>query len=300
MTQDMHVYGFKKRATSKMNRSTHTLSILLEQLRSSLGAGKEQLRRSLEAGKRQSGVRLVGNEVTARRQRDYGSSLTRLRLVIITLLTLMTFGATNALAQTVSDGMYYIKSGSVYKSPDGDYYLCPTENWIYFDNSAQYGYVTSDNGKPFMTSYRCKDHQDYDSDKAIWTIKKEKTENSIDYYSIRHTIDGRYLTYNTNLKSITKGSNNNRLRFHLETTSESPANNNNMLFSFLIPDNPNYYVIIPKANAGKYLCLTEGNVDELNGSTTTPTGSVKTDGPKGYEASIYGTLGIYTDKNDAN
>ena len=91
MTQDMHVYGFKKRATSKMNRSTHTLSILLEQLRSSLGAGKEQPRRSLG---------YAYSEVTARRQRDYGLSLTRLRLVIITLLALMIFGATNALGQT--------------------------------------------------------------------------------------------------------------------------------------------------------------------------------------------------------
>ena len=53
MTQDMHVYGFKKRATSKMNRSTHTLSILLEQLRSSLGAGKEQVRSRPEYGKEQ-------------------------------------------------------------------------------------------------------------------------------------------------------------------------------------------------------------------------------------------------------
>ena len=67
MTQYMHVHGFKKRATSKMNRSTHTLSRLMSMLRVWLEAGKKQLRSSLEAGKRQSGVRLVPNEVTARR-----------------------------------------------------------------------------------------------------------------------------------------------------------------------------------------------------------------------------------------
>ena len=44
MTQDMHVYGIMKRATSKMNHSTHTLSILMKQLRSSLEAGKKQPR----------------------------------------------------------------------------------------------------------------------------------------------------------------------------------------------------------------------------------------------------------------
>ena len=48
MTQDMHVYETKKRATREMNRSTHTLSILEEQLRSSLGAGKSMVRVCLE------------------------------------------------------------------------------------------------------------------------------------------------------------------------------------------------------------------------------------------------------------
>ena len=249
----------------EMSPSRHTLSILMEQLRSSLGAGKEQPRVWLEAGKEQLRVWL-----------EAAWSITL-------LLALMTLGATNVWAQAVQvqDGGYYYISikekVTPNPTPNTNYYICPTENWIYFDNNQQYGYDTSDNGKPFMTTYQCRNttaHPEYDPDKAIWVVEKQKTENEIDYYSIRHAIDGRYLTYNANLKNITKGGNNNRLRFHLEA-SNSPKDNINMLFSFVIPSGKSYYVINPKPVPNKYICITEGNVDELQGSTTSPTGNKK-------------------------
>jgi hypothetical protein len=222
-------------------------------------------------------------------------------------MVLMTLGMTIAWAQhTLKDGgCYYIsikEKTTPNPTPNTNYYICPTENWIWFDNNKDYGYDTSDNGRPFMTTYQCRNttaHPDYDSDKAVWVIKKQKTVSEIDYYSIRHAVDGRYLTYNANLKNITKGGKNNRLRLHLES-SNSPKDNDNMLFSFTIPEDKSYYVITPKPASGYYICIAEGNVDELQGSTTSPTGNKKEDGPKDYEKSIYGTLGIYTDKNDAN
>ena len=229
---------------------------------------------------------------------------------ILFLTVLLTVGATSVWAQeTVQDGGYYYISikekVTPNPTPNTNYYICPTENWIWFDNDKQYGYDTEDNGKPFMTTYQCRNataHPDYDSDKAIWVIEKQKTENAVDYYSIRHAIDGKYLTYNTILNNIKKNKGvNNRLRLHLEESS-SPKDNINMLFSFTIPAGKSYYVITPKQAAGYYICITEGNVDELQGSTTSPTGKKKEDGPGpypgSYEKSIYGTLGIYNDITD--
>ena len=222
------------------------------------------------------------------------------------LVIILTFCATRMWGQTGDlSGTYYIGTRdyvSPIPNPNTNYYLCPTENWIYFDNDEQYGYVTSDNGRPFMTTYQCLNtttHPTYDSDKAVWIVKYEITENGIDYYTIKHAIDNRYLTYNTNLKNIKNGNKNNRLRLHLET-SESPSSDNNMLFSFKIPEGESYHVITPKPVSGYYLCLTEGNVDELQGSTTSPSGKKKEDGPHPYEKSIYGTLGIYTDIKDVS
>ena len=209
MTQDMHVYGFKKRATREMNRSTHTLSILLEQLRSSLGAGKEQLRSSLEAGKRQSGVRLVANEITSRRQRDYGSSLTRLRLVIITLLALMTLGATNAWAQVTDySGTYCIANNNqgnfLGNGNDGNFYFCPSQE--YYDDGSV---ITDDNGKPFFTTYQTKQGAN-----SLWVFEKVDGQN---YYTIKLYGTSKYVTVNNSLSGYSKA---HRKRIHLEELAE--------------------------------------------------------------------------------
>ena len=225
MTQDMHVYGIKKRATSKMNRSTHTLSILLEQLRSSLGAGKEQPRSSLEAGKRQSGVRLVVNEMASRRQRDYGSSLTRLRLVIITLLTLMTFGATNAWAQTDFSGTYYIANDANHAAAiDTRWYLVPgadphqaryadayfSDEYCSKSGKGDYKTTYGDPEKPFLTTYQT--NQDLNS---IWIISSAGDGS----YYIKHAKTGKYIIYEPPYQAAT-----NRKSVHLEST-ETPGEN---------------------------------------------------------------------------
>ena len=100
-------YRSKKRVTRMMARCsqgvakvyprcTQALGRLMSKLRSSLGAAWEQPRSSLEFAysmlmttflrpfsckRAELERRLAANEITARCQRDYGSSLTRLRLV---------------------------------------------------------------------------------------------------------------------------------------------------------------------------------------------------------------------------
>ena len=153
--------------------------------------------------------KLVFNEVTARRQRDYGSSLTRLRLVIITLLTLMTLGAGNAWAQTDYSGTYYIRSTGKNANASNIYYLCPTENWYFYkaDNTLS----ETDNGMPFLTTYKIKAHDDYDFSKAVWRIEKHPSEENC--YYIKQVKTGRYIVSNGQIV----GSNNaNRGRVHLQ------------------------------------------------------------------------------------
>ena len=304
MTQDMHVYGFMKRATREMNRSTHTLSILLEQLRSSLGAAWKQPRRSLG---------YAYNEVTARRQRGYGSSLTRRNVVLTLLLALMTFGATSAWAQTVEPGIYYIASGGkseangtsyTYNSsnPSNNFYLCPTEGWCYYqaDNDFWPKNTAEENKTmPFLTTYKCRADGN-DAQKALWVIEKAPAPNS-DYYYIKQYITDRYLVANGVIRSTNGGQ--DRMRVHLEAIDNLNEAGDKVLFS--ISPYSTYLVISPKKivdgdyytshsnhNKHKWLTVNFGNYNYLTGQ------SGKTGGPSGYE-NTSGIIGIY-EQNDAN
>ena len=208
----------------------------------------------------------------------------------LSLLALLLMGSAGAWGQSDLSGYYYLGTrGWAETSTTSNYYLCPTEEWIYYDDAAQYDYTDIDNGQPFLTSYQCRNGANgYDADKAVWKIEK-----SGDNYYIIHVIDGKYLTLNPKLNS----SGGNRLRFHLEA-SESP--NSNMLFIFTQPEGKSYYVISPQTINKNYLCLTQGNLPSLQGSTQAQSGTAKTDGPTGHKNDINGILGIYTDITDVN
>ena len=282
MTQDMHVYGFKKRATREMNRSTHTLSILLEQLRSSLGAGKEQLRSSLE---------YAYNEVTARRQRGYVSSLTRLRLVIIMLLALMTFGAGNALAQTDYSGTYYIASYArvpnsnpstyFYDPTDptntNNYYLCPSDGWIYYKKTDNWTADKASSDGPFLTTFKCRT-SDYDEQGGMSNAKWIVTKHG-DYYTFYHTGTSKYLV----LSNKINGCGADRMRVHLESI-DSPETDDNALFT-IAPQHQGLY-IAPKKIPGDRITVNGGNQNNLAGQNG------KTGGPKGTGYNYENTAGI--------
>ncbi len=57
--------------------------------------------------------------------------MTMIKKTLLVVL-MLTFGTTVSWGQTDYSGTYYIKSASTCKSPSGDYYLCPTENWAFF------------------------------------------------------------------------------------------------------------------------------------------------------------------------
>ena len=195
-----------------------------------------------------------------------------------------------AFADDDYSGVYYLNS----RGQDGktavsvfEYYLCPTEGWCYY--VATNDYTGTDNGQPFITTYKCKQHANdvnpYDVRKAIWIIEKAPAPNS-DYYYIKHALDGKYLVYNGTIRT----SGDNRCRVHIESMVTP---DNNALFT-LLSKGENIVAFQPK-NAGSPWVLTvnQGNYDYLYGT------NAKTDGPTNYK-NTGGIVGIWNNEDDIN
>lgn len=207
-------------------------------------------------------------------------------------------------AQTDYSGTYYIgvygkNSTSEYSpsSPATNYYLCPTEGWLYYvaTNSCQH---TPDNGQPFLTSYKCKNGS-YDATKAVWVITKHATE---EYYYIQQRSTGKYLVFNGKIGN----GGANRIRVHLESITAPNEPGDNALFAISTvstsDDRNGYWLIHPKnASSGYYLNITDGNKDDLKGAAG------KTDGPTGVPGyndndskKVGGTIGQWNEANNTS
>ena len=208
---------------------------------------------------------------------------------LVMLLAGMMVGGGVAWGQTDYSGVYYLSGNNQgadsynVNNTTTNYYLCPTENWIFYQ--ATNNITTTDNGQPFLTTYQYRNGTN-DSTEAVWIIIKHPSQN---YYYIIHAKDGKYMTTNGGIS----GSNStNRIRVHLEETN-SP--NDNMLFNIT---NPSYYNISPQNNSGWYLNITQGNQPSLQG-----TNSAKNDGPE-YTLDgittryVGGTIGLWNNASD--
>ena len=166
------------------------------------------------------------------------------RLIVHTLAAIilpLLLGTTPASAQDYS-GVYFIGSRNyVAANTTTNYYLCPTENWYYYQSTPPY-YTDTDNGMPFMTTYQCRNGSNgYTAINAVWIIQKKAGTN---YYYIRRAIDGKYLTRNV---AIGNSSNVGRMRIHLD---ESPADDNDALFEIAWVSKQSCYDIKTKKNDG--------------------------------------------------
>lgn len=184
-------------------------------------------------------------------------------------------------------GTYYIKSVSTNKQTTGDYYLCPTEGWAFFvsDDTNPGTVQGDDNGKPFLTTYHCK-NGDYDVTKAVWNIEKGPES---EYYYIKQTKTGRYMVSNGPICS-----NANRARVHLEEINNPEDLDDKALFKIYLYNNE-YLVIQPKGittGSNKWLTVNQGNKDDLAGT------NARTDGPTAFK-NTGGIICIFTE-NDAN
>ena len=206
---------------------------------------------------------------------------------------MLVLGGGNAWAQTDYSGTYYIKSESANKQTStGDYYLCPTERWIYY--KATNDFQEANNGQPFLTTY-CKTSED--EAKYKWILEKH-TVDEHDYYSFRYATDynsqKRYLSFNGKIGNAGQ----DRIRLHLEI-KDTPGENE--LFEFFSYKTSPYLVIKPKLNdvvnnqeVPKYLVVNGGNKDSYQGA------SGKDGGPSNKYKTTAGIIGIFNDIEDPN
>ena len=191
--------------------------------------------------------------------------------------------------QTDYSGVYYIgTAGYNAGNPANNYYLCPTEGWIYYKPTDEWSTDGTTYPNPFLTTYKCKTnaYNSGNSSTAVWYVEKHPNQN---YYYIRHASDGKYLVSNGRISGTT---NANRMRVHLEELSGDP--DDKALFS--IYSYSTYLVISPKSSDGwngnyKWYTVNNGNKDYLVGNGSNG-------GPTGYTATG-GIIGLYTE-NDAN
>lgn len=284
-------------------RCSQALGKLMSMLRSSLGAAWEQPGSSLEYAysmlmttflrpfsckRAKLERRLAANEITARPSRDYGSSLTILRLVV-SMLLMLTLGSSSVWGQDYS-GVYYIgTAGYNANTPANNFYLCPTEGWIYYKPDDKWSDDGTTYPNPFLTTYKCKTNAYHSGDPndAIWYVEKHPTLN---YYYIRHASDGKYVMSNGQIDGTT---NANRMRVHLEAVAPEDLDDKAL---FSIYSYSGYLVISPKSPAGwngnyKWYTVNNGNKGYLvgNGSNGGPSGHTETGG----------IIGTYSE-NDAN
>ncbi len=280
MTHTMSTeYRHTKQVTRLMAGFSQFLAILMSKLRSSLEAAWSMARVCQEA---------AYSEITARFERHYGSSLTALRLVM-SLPLLFVLGSTSVWGQTkLADGLYFIGSRDYnVNNTTTNYYLCPTEDWKYYQSTSPY-YTDTPNGQPFLTTYTCRDGE-YDSKKALWVVKETATEG---WYHIIHLIDGKYLTYNAKMGSGSEG----RMRAHLEDT----ADGDNALFNiaYVSGTGPSTIEIITKiVDNYKYLNITGAKGGATGNQHSLQATDVRNDGPGGMN--VGGILGLWT-SSDAN
>ena len=245
-----------------------------------------------QATRLMSDLRLTPDEVTARRSRGYGSSVTRLRL-IISLLLFFVIGSGNIWGQDYS-GVYYIASVGYDGNPanKNNYYLCPTEEWCYYKPTDDFSGDGTTYPNPFLTTYKCKTngyHSGNSSD-AIWIIEKAPAPNS-SYYYIKQASTGKYLTSNGTIRTT---GNADRMRVHVETIAPENLDDKEL---FTIAEYSTYLTISPKGVVGgaanrNWLTVNGGNKDSLKGE------SGKGNGPTGY-TNTAGIIGVYT-QDDAN
>lgn len=251
--------------------------------------GKKRVRRGEEEAKK----RLRRGE----EERKHRMAWRMLRVAAV--LGMMMTWMMPAVAQTPDySGTYYIgTNGYNPNATTSNYYLCPTEGWIYYKPTNNWDTDGNAYPNPFLTTYKCKTdaYHSGDPSDAVWIIEKHPTEN---YYYIKHKSDGKYMVSNGQISGTT---NANRIRVHIETVEQANLDDK-ALFSITPYTQTisnvvySYLVISPKAQSGwngdkKWYTVNNGNKDYLVGNGSNG-------GPAGY-TETGGVIGLYT-QSDIN
>ena len=296
---------YEKGVTRNQQASSHTLAILMSMLRVWLEYGWSMARvwlkyaspttrflRPFCSKRAELERRLVGHEITTHSWRDYGSLMTRLRLTI-SLLLMLTLGSGSVWGQTSDySGTYYIASYA--KVPDSNpaqyvydpanptnqdnYYLCPSDGWIYYKKENKWTADKASSDGPFLTTFKCRTdaYNNYGGmNNAKWVITKHG-----DYYAFYHTGTNKHMV----LSGQISGCGADRMRVHLEEISSPENPGDNALFAIAPQDHG--LSIAPNTISTDRLTVNGGNMNALSGQ------SGKTGGPKGTGYNYENTAGI--------
>jgi hypothetical protein len=194
------------------------------------------------------------------------------------LLLMMVVGVNNARGQAPLENGYYMIASSggpnaySYSSSnrENNFYLCPATACFY-DADDNTHFLTQDNGKPHLTTYKCFAHNAVSD--ALWHVTSVTVSNTL-YYRFYHVASEKYLTYNTGRKI---SNNSTRLIVHLEAF-ETPDENNTL---FIVTASDGKFLIRPKnvTDESKALNVSSDNLDQTN--------------PGSNKGGIQGTIGYY-------
>ena len=204
----------------------------------------------------------------------------------IALLLMLTLGSGSVWGQTDYSGTYYIasdyKSGSTYQydsnNLNNNYYLCPSDGWIYYKKENNWTADKASSDGPFLTTFKCRTdaYNTYGGmNNATWVISKHGN-----YYAFYHTGTNKHMV----LSGQISGCGADRMRVHLEEISSPEDPGYNALFAIVTQDKS--LSIAPYTIPDDRLTVNGGNKDALTGQ------SGKTGGPKGTGYNYENTAGI--------
>ena len=305
MTHTLNMtYRSKKQITRLMKGSSQLLAILMGKLRSSLGGAWEEPRRSLGAAWSEArvwleryfcpltAIRLLSYSDKASLSQREGFSLIAKSHFAIFVFLMLILGSGNVWGQTDYSGTYYIASYA--KVPDSNpaqyvydptnptnpdnYYLCPSDGWIYYKKENKWTADKASSDGPFLTTFKCRTdaYNTYGGmDNATWVISKHG-----DYYAFYHTGTNKHMV----LSGQISGCGADRMRVHLEEISSPEDPGDNALFAIVTQDKS--LSIAPSTILDDRLTVNGGNKDALTGQKG------KTGGPKGTGYNYENTAGI--------
>ena len=190
---------------------------------------------------------------------------------------------------------------------NNNHYWCPVDcsgtwkAWFQFytdddeenDTKADTFSKTTDTGMEFLTTYRFRNNENYDSREAIWAITPHETIANA--YYIQHRASEKYLTLNGYMRG-TSGTGLNRLRVHLQSAK---ANNN--LSVFTINQSSSYFLICPYTLDGQQWINVSTDATNVTKQDKDANSLIGTDTKTGVSGlNVGGTLGYFNNGDGDN
>jgi hypothetical protein len=206
-------------------------------------------------------------------------------------------------------GTYYIAYFGNNKYDPNDpsntdnHYWCPVDcsstwkAWFKYNDDPNYdNFSTTENTEmEFLTTYRFKKDNNYDSQNALWVITKHETIANA--YYIQHRATQKYLTMNDYMQNTTS-TGQNRLRVHIQSDI---ASDNKSLFTIKQSQQGIYFLICPLSLDGKQWVNVSTDANDATKQNTDANSLIGTNTKGGVTGlNVGGTLGFYNNGDGDN